>query len=321
MNERVKKALARLIELRGKIEAVEGKEMSDASFVSRFLPFSSTVWSRVNGGSYQGNLETVARQMETAADEMDDRLEAIAKRAERSRGFLATRLAQAVLVAHRRARDDGNSCRIVVVIAPTGAGKTTIGRHIENRLGAVYVEGRQSWLSSYRSFCADVAEAAGMPIRAREFDERTAERQMLAALGTRHGTLVIDEANTLGATTANAIKLIANNTSYTLVVASVPEAWDRFTAAATTEVRQVLNRCQAVIRFPEIPAKDAEMFLCDGFAGDRKAACKRLAEAANAFGAYKMMRRVCDVLDDIPNAGMDDLEKAVQQVRLTDAPA
>ena len=315
MNERVTKAVARLTELRGMIESAEGKAMSDTQFVSRFLPFSSTVWSRVNAGTYAGNLDAVARQMESAADEIEARTEAIAKRAERSQGFLATRLAQAVLVAHRRARDDGNNCRIVVVVAPTGAGKTTVGRHIENRLGAVYVEGKQSWQSSYRAFCADVAEAAGMPVRSAKFDERMAERQMLAALGQKHGTLVIDEANTLGATTANAIKLIANCTNYTLVVASVPEAWDRFVAQATTEVRQVLNRCQAVIRFPEIPAKDAEMFLGNGFAGDRKAACKRLADAANQFGAYKTLRRVCDILNDIAGAGMDDVEKAVQLVK------
>lgn len=311
MTESMKTAIARVTEARAKIEAAEGKPMSDGQLVSRFLPVSATVWSRVSSGSYTGNNETVAAKLLSAAEDMEARVDALGRRAERSAAFVATRLAKATLSAWTKARDDAFGCKVVVVLAPTGAGKTAIGQHLANRHGSTYVEGKQSWQSSYKAFCADVAEAAGLPIHAKKYDERTAESQMLRSLSGKYGTLVIDEANTLGASTANAIKLICNKTNYTLVILAIPEMWDKFVAASTNEVKQVLNRCQAVLRHSEVPVTDVEQFLGKGFAGNRKDACKAIAAAANEFGAYKAVVRICADLDQVEGADNQDAEKAI----------
>ena len=318
MDDNLKNTIGRVAGLRAMIESIEGKAMSEETFVARFLPYSSTVWSRVNSGNYKGNLETVARKLNEAADSMQDRLDAIRRRVETAGTFAHTRFALSVIGAHRRALDDGDGCRIVVALAPTGAGKTTIARWLAGRHDAVYVEGRQSWKSSHKAFCLDVARAAGKALTGRHVDERQSEDAVFDALGSRHGTLIIDEANTLRGAVANTIKRIVNRTNHAVVVFAVPEHWDEFAAANTNEVKQVINRCQAVLRYPELPAADVDgHFLGKGFAGDRAAACRRIADAANSFGAYKTVKRVCDILNGIDGATDGDAEKAVATVRLS----
>lgn len=317
MNEQLQNAIEKINRARKMIEDIEGKPMSDATLCSRFLRFSSTVWSKVNSGTYTGSMDNVLKKCEDAAADMDDRIDAIAHKAERSKGFLLTHPAKAAIGAYQKARDDAYNCRLVVFLAPTGAGKSTILHHIESRYGATFIEGVTSWRNSYKAFCADVADALGSPIPSRNFDERTAEKALLSALGSRSGTLVIDEANTLGASTANAIKLIINKTDYTIVLAATPEMWDTFTAGAVNEVRQVLNRCQAVLRFSEVPQRDIDLFLPKDFTGDRKDATKRIAAAATEFGAYKTVKRICDNLASIPTPDMADVEKAIELVKLS----
>lgn len=316
MTEQIKNILNRLAELRAAVDKAEGKTMSDNQFVSRFLPVSSTVWSRVNAGNYAGNMDTIAAKLATAIEEMESRMEAIARRAERTSTFANTMIAKAVLGAWKKAKDDPFCRKVVVILAPTGGGKTAIGRYIENKHGGIYVEGSQSWQNSYKAFCADVAAAAGLPLHIKKFDERTAEHQMLTALGDKHGTLYIDEANTLGASTANAIKLLCNKTNYTVIIGATPESWDKFQAAANSEVRQVQNRCLAILRGISIEPSDVELFLGKGFADNRKEACKIIAAAANAFGAIKTVVIVCAALEQISGADLADVQKAIDQSKL-----
>jgi len=313
----IQKTLNRLATLRASIEQIENKTMSEEAFVSRYLPYSSTVWSRVNSGTYKGNLDKVQQMLDQAADDIEDRLDSIQQRVEQAATFVVTRFASPVLGAHLRALDDGDECRIVVALAPTGAGKTTIAKHLTRRYSAVFVEGRQSWRKSYKAFCLDVAEAAGKTLTQYRVDESTAENTMLEALGTKHGTLVIDEANTQSGAVANALKMIINQTNYTIVIFAVPEHWDDFAARNTNEVKQVINRCQAILRFDNIPERDVDAFLTDSFTDHRKQCCKLIANAANEFGAYKTIKRICDIINKTDNATMEDVKKAVSIVKFS----
>ncbi len=317
MNAELKVTIDRLTALRQKIDQIEGRKMSDEVFVARYLPYSATVWSRVNSGNYRGNLETVQRRLDQAADDIEDRLENVRRRTESAGTWVTTRFAAAVLGAHRRAVDDGDGCRIVVALAPTGAGKSTIAHYLERRHGAIYVEGRQSWQASYKAFCIDVARAAGKTLKTKQMDVREAEDAVLGALGSRSGTLVIDEANTQCGAVANGIKWIVNRTNYAVVLLAIPEQWDQFAAAATNEVRQVINRCQAVLRFDAIPEADVDAFLAKSFDGDRKAACRLIADAANDFGGYKTVHRACTILHSIDGAVDADIKKTISLVRLS----
>lgn len=307
--EQMKEAIDALVELQRQVGEIEKKECSDTEFARRFLPYSSTVLSRLRSGSYAGNLDRVGVQSIEAAEDIRGRLTAIREQAEADRTFVRTKLAAATLVSINRARDMTGR-RVVVLLAPTGAGKSCIGGYLASK-GAIYVEGRQSWQHSYRAFCADVADAAGRPIKHRSYGEREAESAMLGGLGKRDGTLYIDEANTLGPSTANAIKLIVNQTGRVVVVASIPEMWDRFVAGSEDEVRQVVNRCQPILRWTGLPESDAAAFLKhSGLASDAIERATALATAAaNEFGAFKLVTSLVEELRKIDRPGIEDVQR------------
>lgn len=307
--EQMTELVARLDTMVRRVTEAEGRDCSDSELARRFLSFSGSTVSRMRSGTYGGNLDRIADKLDTAEDDLDARLETLHAKAEADQVFIRTRLACAAIASVNRARDD-RSHPVVVMLAPTGAGKSKIGEYLEQR-GAVLVEGRQSWRCSYKAFCADVAAAAGHPIKSRKFCERDAETQMLSSLRSKDGVLYIDEANTLGASTANAIKLIVNQTGYAVVVAAIPEMWDGFLAGAENEVRQVVNRCQPVLRFNGLTDSDVKPFLsgCGLPAGDMKAAVQHVRKAANEFGAIKTVMVVAVAMKDLGSPTLDDLEK------------
>ena len=229
-----------------------------------------------------------------------------------ARSFVRTALARAAFAAVNRAKTDGGDRRVVVVLAPTGHGKSALAEYFRGR-GAHCVEGRQAWRSSYRSFCADVAAAAGRRVAPGACEAR-AESEMLSALGGRAGVLFVDEANTMSGACANAIKYVVNRTPYTVVIAAIPQMWDKFLAGARDEVLQLVNRCQPVIRSTRIAPKDVEAFLARqglpaAFAGD-------LAAAANEFGGFRTVLAVCDALAGLGGgASRDDLDAELRRCR------
>ena len=71
----LKPRLERLNELRTQIAKVEGREtLSDADFARRFLPFSSTTWSKLQSGTYGGGFDTIARRLDDAIADVEGRV-------------------------------------------------------------------------------------------------------------------------------------------------------------------------------------------------------------------------------------------------------
>lgn len=320
-NEEIKEKLAveigALEALRKQIGEIEHKELSEASFADRFLPFSAATYCKLqHPEKYGARLDNMLVKCEESVDRIKARIEALQARAKADSGFIKTAFARAALGAWQKAQDDEGT-RVIVLLGPTGSGKSEIGRHFANKLGATCVEGRQSWKSSYKAFCRDVASAAKSPIMARMCDEHFAESAMLDALGPRAGTLYIDEANTLGPFIANGIKLISNQTLHTIVIAAIPEMWDDFCGRATNEVRQVLNRTQAVIRFDRVTEAEARTWMgsCGIAEADLHEACRAVCRAANEAGAYKLVKRAAAWLRDQEAPTLADVDKAVLLVR------
>jgi hypothetical protein len=309
MSEQLMTAMMRLDAMQRQVGDVEGKAVSDQELARRFLPYSGSTLSRVRAGCYGGNLERIAEQTMTAVEEIEARLAAIRLRAEGDRAFVRTTLAKAVMASVQRAKDMPGR-RVVVCLAPTGAGKSKIGEHLVSK-GAICAEGRESWRHSYKAFCRDIADAAGRPIKVRTCDENYAESEMLSGLRTRDGVLYIDEANTLGAAVANAIKLIVNRTGFTVVVASIPEFWDRFIAGAEDEVRQIVNRCQPILRWSGMTDGDVRPFLtgCGLPEGDLAEAVDMVRAAGNEFGAFKTVRLLADALRAMDKPTIEDVRK------------
>lgn len=313
MSERVKvvmtvqEVLEELESRRLQIGEIRGGELPDAAFVREFLPYSVTTWSRMRSGTYAGDASRVVEAYQGALDEIDARLPQIAQAAAEAHTFLKTTFARAVLASATRARDARRQ-RITIALSETGAGKTTIGRYMESK-GAIYVEGRRSWRASYKAFCADVSAAAGRRMHRAYYSERDAESAMLTALGGSSGVLYIDEANTLGPAAVDALKLIVNTTARSIVVAAIPSMWDRLAARAEEELRQLVNRCQPVIRYSGVTAADVGLFLrvCGLPADGLQAACKAVAEAASGFGGYSAVAAIRDELRELRTPTADDL--------------
>ena len=307
-NAEAKRLIARLVELKAKVGEIVGGEMSDNDFAKKFLTFSATTWSKLQSGSYNGGkLFSMEQDMRDSINEIEGRLDGLREAASYSKTFINTSFVSAVAGRVKRAKDDPEDRRIVVCLAPTGFGKTAMVKYLVGK-GAVAVEGLQSWKSSYRSFCASIAQACGTEVPLSATQDR-AEELMLKARSNRDGTRVIDEANTLSGPCANGIKQIVNRTGYTVVLAAIPEFWDKFLEGNRGEVRQIINRCQRVIRQEEISVEDVKKFLKSRslpleFASD-------IAKVANRFGGF---RTVISIMDEIKaDPTREGLEKSISE--------
>ena len=307
-NAEARRLVERLLELKAKVSEITGKEVSDNDFAKRFLTISSTTWSKLQSGTYNGGkLYSAISGLRDSVNEIEGRLDGLKEAANYSRTFIDTSFVKAVAGRVKRAKDDPEDRRIVVCLAPSGFGKTAMVKYLVGS-GAVAVEGLQSWKSSYRSFCASIAQACGTDVPASAKQDR-AEELMLKALSTRDGTLVIDEANTLSGPCANGIKQIVNRTGYTVVLAAIPEFWDKFLEGNKGEVRQVVNRCQRVIRQEAISIDDVKKFLRsrnlpEDFARD-------ITASANKFGGFRTVISIMNEIKDDPTR--EGLEKSIAE--------
>lgn len=263
-NEAAKRLVERLVQLKAEIGQIEGKILSDGAFARRFTGahnISVTTWSRLCSGTYNdGKIYGKAEDMQAAIKTIEERLPKLRAAAAHAKSFYPTAFVKAVKNRIRDAQDDPYKRRVVVGLAPTGFGKSALVEDLRVDLGAICVEGLQSWKSSYRCFCASIARAAGTPVPLSAKQDR-AEEIMLEALSTTDRVLVIDEANTLSGPCANGIKEIVNRTGCTVVLLAIPEFWDKFLEGNAGEVHQVINRCQRVVRQQSVKADDVKLFL------------------------------------------------------------
>ncbi len=300
--EQLKILAERLARLQQSVSEAEKKPISDNDFAKRYLTFSATTLSRIKSKDhpYTGNLDNIAEKLSQAEDDISERLYSVrTAAASADREFIQTKLACATQATIKRARESKGR-RVVVLLAPTGAGKTAVGEALAAR-GATYIEGRQSWRKSYKAFCADVAKVAGRPMKTKKYNEHDAEERMLQALRARDIVLYLDEANSLGPESANAIKLIVNQTNTVVAIAAIPERWDKFTKFAPDEFGQLINRCQPILRHTGLSDTDARPFLAHSglSASDLDKCLATAVAAANEFGAFKTLVDLDDKLKEI----------------------
>lgn len=303
----------RLARLQQTVCEAEGKTLSDSDFAKRYMPFSTSTFSRIKSGDEAKakglNLDHIAEQIQQAEEDVAERLTSIMLAADADSVFVQTKLACATQASIKRARDSKGR-RAVVLLARTGAGKSAVGEALSAK-GAIYIEGRQSWKKSYKAFCADVARAAGRPMKVKHYTEHDAEERMLQALRTRDAVLYLDEANTLGPESVNALKLIMNMTGTVVVIAAIPKMWDKLCEGAEEEVAQFINRCQPILRDKGLSADDVRPFLMRSGLGsaDIDQCIGEVVEAANEFGLLKTVVALVDELKKNDGATAEDVSK------------
>ena len=302
----------RLVRLQKTVGEAEGKTLSDSDFAKRYMYFSPSTFSRVKSGDEAKakglNLDHIAEQIQQAEEDVAERLTSIMMAADADSVFVPTKLACATQGAIKKARDSKGR-RVVVLLARTGAGKSAVGEALSAK-GAIYIEGRQSWKKSYKAFCADVARASGRPMKVKHYTEHDAEERMLQALRSRDAVLYLDEANSLGPESVNAIKLIVNMTGTVVVIAAIPKMWDKLYEGAEEEVAQLVNRCQPILRDKGLSDDDVRPFLMrSGLSESAIDQCVgQVVEASNEFGLLKTVVALVDELKKKDGPTASDVE-------------
>jgi type II secretory pathway predicted ATPase ExeA len=191
--------------------------------------------------------------------------------------------------------------RLVVYLAPTGGGKSTLAHRLGELYpgGVVLAEATEPWRRSYFAAARDLARAAGVK---EDLNGATqAQDALIEHLRTTRQRVVIDEAHYLGPSTLNLLKAILNLTPSTVIVLAIPELWKRMESAAWKEAEQLKRRTAAKIEVPGLTAPDVGVFLKDRLPGcesakDWKGIVADCLEAANRFGLLDTLERVSDLV-------------------------
>lgn len=290
-------------------------KMNEAACVREFIPFHSSVWSKLKSNSYLGNLETKIAQCRIALRSVNEYL-SNAHEVTAGRTYHELEHYAAVRDALTVAKDSTNENRLIMFLAPSGGGKSELCRKLQADNAACIVEAKESWADSYFANLADVCASMRLRGLAKLTSKRLMEAEMLSSLAMRRHLLAFDEGSTsFGIHTANMIKMILNMTPTVVIVCSTPELLKRM--MKTSEGMQLIRRCLAVIRAERITERDVLPFLPYKV---EDAGLDKLVWAANAFGMYDTVTRVaatlaCDHVkgDDITAR---EIEKAISLARL-----
>jgi MoxR-like ATPase len=202
--------------------------------------------------------------------------------------------------------EQGIQERAVVLLAPTGGGKTTLARELKKRLGrAVIVSAHESWRESYFAVLSSILQALGERV---PHNARKAEAALLAHLTESKVTLIFDEQDFFGRSALNLIRQILNETRAAVVMHMLPQTWDRIVRDGGEYAAQFCRRCCVVTKAPALTDKEALPFLRESLPdapeADLREAAKVLAREANIFGSISLLSSVAESLSRLkPEAG------------------
>jgi DNA transposition AAA+ family ATPase len=274
--------------------------LSDAAFSRRWLDCAASTWGRVQSGAYAVADQTqILARFEGALAALEDH--AAAGTGAAAAGILPLTSVRAVQAAIRAAATEPRD-RLVVVLAPTGGGKTSLARAIGEAYHgrAALVEATEPWRKSYLAACEAIAIACGL--RDIPSSARAAEATLLAYLEKTPRIILIDEAHYLGPQTANAVKAILNKTSSTIVLLAIPALWSRTRRTAWEEAEQLRSRTCALLQLDAVPRADVDALLADRLPPaawadhptlpDRARILQAITDAANRFGLLDTVERI-----------------------------
>ena len=215
-----------------------------------------------------------------------------------------------------RAKNLSDPDRLITFLADTGGGKTRLCGRLHEEEGAIVVQAREAWKTSYFNCLRDFCDAVGIDTRANS-NKGSMELEIVAALNKRRHILAVDEAEFFGAQSLNLIKLILNSTPSVVILCAIPEAFARWNRANWHEARQIRRRTHVLIHQELIHPSEAARFLV---ASPAKAVAREaaplLAAAANQFGRFDLCKRVATLLKDgSDTADLDDVKKAIARIQ------
>ncbi len=282
------------------IEHRDRLDISDTVFARRHLGIAPATWSLLMSGTYP--VQDPTPMLDRCADALQvltdaaEHAETAADKDERIVGLTHVRAAIAAIKGcHKSAQN-----RLVLFLAPSGGGKTTLNRKLRDtyRSQLVSVEATETWRGSYFNAAADVAEALG--ITETFTNPRAVEAAVFDELNQSPRIVYIDEGHYCGPQALNFLKAILNKTPARVVLASIPQLWARLEEKAFEEAKQLRRRTHAKIVVASVEASDCRAFIevkLPGYSGlkkdDEVAVVAAMASAANKFGLYDTLERIC----------------------------
>lgn len=305
------------------IEQATRLDLTDAVIAKRYIGISKTTWSQLQSGTYPAQdpapmLEKCAAALQLLIDE--------AERAEfgAQGAIVALPHVNAALAAVKGCHGSPQN-RLVVYLAPSGGGKTTLVRRLQEtyRSAAVFGEATETWRGSYLNAAADIA--AWLGIEGDFVNPRKAEAAVLGRLAATPIILCVDEGHYCGPEALNFIKAILNRTLCRVVFLSIPELWSRMEKKAYEEAKQLRRRTHAKIVIESVSPGDCRTFIrakltgYDAKAADEKAIVGVMCAAANDFGLYDTLQRICDEVAKECDGGPATLDLVTAAIKRVEA--
>jgi len=192
--------------------------------------------------------------------------------------------------------------RLIIVLGPTGAGKTVACNYLQQKVNARFVEVRDIWRHSTRGNVplGDICKGVGM----RSWSGRvaTAQDELVKFCGELDIVIGFDEGEHFGAAALNLLKFLLNKTRLVPVIFVVPEMYDKWFAYFPNEASQIARRTHAIIDCSLVDVRDVALFFPENQFANPAAAFDQLAKEANKFGHFSLVRRVAEKLEGVKNA-------------------
>jgi type II secretory pathway predicted ATPase ExeA len=171
--------------------------------------------------------------------------------------------AKAARIAVRDAMSTGSLRRLVILQAPSGQGKSTIGRLLATQFGqrVVRVECDETCKTSPNAFLAAILAALGT--QADRAGAASNLARVIARLRESRRLLILDEGHHLGPATLNLLKTLVNQTPGEFLLLTIPSLWRKLEReTAYEECRQLTgNRMGERVWMSTLPDADAATFL------------------------------------------------------------
>lgn len=300
---------------------------TQAEFVRRHWPRSASHLSQVLDAldpareSYMDRTSPAQREQtmaEIAAvlDELPRRRRMEAK--EHELEILRTSKLRATEQAIREAADKPGEERLVVVLAPTGGGKTMIANNLASRMNARRVQVRECWRHSGTGYVPllDICAAVGVRIKRRSrSDIAGIQDELLTYCTGRRMVVVFDEGEHFGRSSLNLLKLLLNETRIVPVILCIPGEYDRWLDYWEHETLQIRRRTHAIIEQGAISEADCRLFVPEEALADPDKGLEFLAREVSAFGHFSLLARVARLLAETRRAKQEDLVDLLAKAR------